>query len=330
MLGDVLMEIVECVHELDFSIFDPKKPLESLSADERRINMLSMVLRTLNKCIHISIEFKTSFVRYNGIEAHLRFLRNDEVLNKILDANIYDIRGECASLVNIIVLNLSSLTLTFEDNAQLWNDSDALDVLIKVSRVKSTCQLDAYIGITNIATDKQIETLPEILQCITSLSDLILRSADDFSLNRLKNIYLCDTKFKLLFFYLVNILLKNRIHRQYREIFEDGKIQEVSVHCVIKNNVILALIGQLRGLYKLAVNDKLRSNIYFRENFKNSMIIFLEKGNQTEQMFTLRLLCQLSFNFDVAKDLKKSAKLNEYMSKTGNYEIRRFNFTINT
>lgn len=70
----------------------------------------------------------------------------------------------------------------------------------------------------------------------------------------------------------------------------------------------------LRGLYKLSVNDMLRSHIYFENQIKDHLKVIVTKGNQYEQEFAFKLLCQLSFNKAISHDIVKDKELCESLN----------------
>lgn len=91
--------------------------------------------------------------------------------------------------------------------------------------------------------------------------------------------------------------------------------------CCFKDNngTIISILVLLKGLYKLSVNDNLRSDIYYLNNeFHNSLKTIIFKGNEIERKYALRLLCQLSFNAKIAKDISNDNELMDFLnSKDG-------------
>lgn len=90
----------------------------------------------------------------------------------------------------------------------------------------------------------------------------------------------------------------------------------VKVHCVYQNGLVWSLLVILRSLYKLAVNDKLRTFMYFEHSIVDaSLCSFLKRGNEIEKKYTLRLLCQLSFNARIADEMQRNSELMKLMNK---------------
>ena len=87
----------------------------------------------------------------------------------------------------------------------------------------------------------------------------------------------------------------NSFYRHHREIIEDEKVIDVKVCCLYcYDGTTMSILVLLKGLYKLAVNDNLRSDIYYLNNeFHNSLKTIIFKGNEIERKYALRLLCQL-------------------------------------
>ena len=84
-----------------------------------------------------------------------------------------------------------------------------------------------------------------------------------------------------------------RFYRYHREIIEDEKAIDVEVCCFYsKDGVMTSILVVLKGLYKLAVNNNLRSDIYYFNNeFHDNLKAIILKGNEIEVKYALRLLC---------------------------------------
>ena len=68
------------------------------------------------------------------------------------------------------------------------------------------------------------------------------------------------------------------------------------------------------GLYRLSVNDKLRTNIYFKENFADDLKTILIKGNFYETICALRLYAQLSFNNQISNKISQDKEIVEFLN----------------
>lgn len=187
ILGDVLNALAECAPKTDFSnteIDIKNQTNQALSRDSRRIAMISFILHSVNLSSLRSYQFNTLFTRYTGLDAHLRFLRDENLLAKIIDVDLIDMDGYSMSLVASVVLNLASMSRNFEENSQKWIDSNALKIILDISHRKPNVAVDAYLAAANIATDKQIEALPDIQKCILPLVEMISQAGKDFQVEK--------------------------------------------------------------------------------------------------------------------------------------------------
>lgn len=141
------------------------------------------MLYIVNISLLKSAQFSILFARHIGIDAHLKFLSN-EILEKISNVSVLDFSNEYTDLIDFVVLNLSSMSKNFEDNSSRWVDSNCLDIMLNVARFKPSTQLDAYLTIANIATDKEIDRLTEIHKCTQILVEMIDKCAADFNNER--------------------------------------------------------------------------------------------------------------------------------------------------
>ena len=70
-----------------------------------------------------------------------------------------------------------------------------------------------------------------------------------------------------------------------------------------------SVISVLIALYKLAINERFRNECYFNFKIKDKLKVILLKGNEFEQSYTLNMFNQLSFNEQIAEDLKNDADI---------------------
>ena len=70
-----------------------------------------------------------------------------------------------------------------------------------------------------------------------------------------------------------------------------------------------SVISVLIALYKLAINERFRNECYFNFKIKDKLKVILLKGNEFEQRYTLNMFNQLSFNEQIAEDLKNDADI---------------------
>jgi hypothetical protein len=184
------------------------------------------------------------------------------------------------SLFEYIVMNILSLSRMADESKNVWLDLDPVNLLLKIARVKETTKFDAFLAISNICDDKQIESLTEIHSIISIIIERLKQIENDFN----------NDDFK----------------RSNRQVVIDNKIVDCEVHCITQmNSTKTSIIVLLQGLYKLSVNEKIKADIYNNFDIKKSLKVLLLKGNHFEAYFTLRLIAQLSFSECISNDLLK-------------------------
>ena len=239
-----------------------------------------MVAYSSNLIMSNNLKFKFGFQKSNGLKAYLSFLRDEEFVQKNLNLSMNPFRSATLYILDYITLNLSVLSNNSEDYRVKWHEMDAIDILLKTATTKSTTLDYCYNTILYIATDKQIETLTEIHDYSNTLISRVEATSNDF--------------------------INDRFNRQKRQILEEDGIVNIEVHCVRdSNNLFTPIRGVLNSLYIIAVNDKLKQQLYFDTKLKEYLKVIIRKGNNIEIKYSLNLLSQLSLNRKIAIDLNK-------------------------
>ena len=144
-------------------------------------------------------------------------------------------------------------------------------------------------AITNIADDKLIEQLTEITWFADHLVDRLRRFHE-------------------------NLVAKIISRRQNQNIRYGKKFQYETLSLSLPNNTSCSVQVVLNGLYKLAVNNKMKDYIYFRLKASIYLKTLLANGNKYELTLISCLLGQLSFNSEIAIDLSKENVFADFIS----------------
>ena len=179
----MLCELGDRLLDLDFTNFTidiENQENDSQTENDRRISLISFIMFIINVIMTISFQFSTLVARHSGIDAHLKLLKDNRVVEKILNVELLLMSSLSINLVDYASLNLCSMSRYFEENAKKWIDSNTIDILLNVARIKPQSELYPYIAISNISTDKQIETLTEIHKCTIMLCKILLECGDMF------------------------------------------------------------------------------------------------------------------------------------------------------
>ncbi|CAF0818823.1 unnamed protein product [Brachionus calyciflorus] len=260
----------------------PYQTIESL------LLILKSCLLIVNLACLNSVNFTKDFSSFNnGLEAHFIFFKEQDFLFEIFDKT--QINNEPSYFIELIFLNIYMFSKNSEEISNKWIELDAVNILINIAKTRPSLELDAFLIITNIVTDKQIENLTEIHGIVEHIQ---------------KKIELASKSFQ-----------EKKFDRVTRQIIDDDQILNVEVQCVRETNgSTSSLLVFFNGLYRLSVNDQLRSDIFYKNNFHSALKIVLLEGNEIEKKYTLKLYAQLAFNAKISNDLSNDQDLIEYFN----------------
>jgi hypothetical protein len=264
-LGNMMSNFYELRHELDFSAQSHEMYHAQKATDlkEKQTLCLRYTLYMINITILQMGSFGKNFPNTNGLKAHLAILNDDEFIGKNLTTTMGMWTNKNMSLIEYLVLNVASLSKFCEEQKQKWIDLHAVNVLLKASKKLPSCAFDSYSAITNVANDDQIEKLDEINEYANMLGVKLKKFHDCFE--------------------------SDKVTRATRQIFENNKRISCEIVVVYEaNKTTTSLFVILQGLYKLAINNKMKSDIYFTLHGKEYLKMIILKGNQYEAKYTLR------------------------------------------
>ena len=298
-LSNLLMHFYSISHELNFAIeTDLTHAEQSVEVKEKQINILSLVLYITNILAQSSLQFIVNLGKANGIKAHFLFLKDKKFIEKNLGSRIL-IWNKNINMIEYILMNISSFSKTCDDNQEMWSHLDSVNTLLHVSKVKDTCMRDAYVAIINIVNDRQMDSLDEMREIKSVFVSEIAQCYDDFKANRF-----------------------SRVNRQFN--FSDSTVS-CAVHCITqKNQTVTSIIIILRALYRLAINGKMKSQLFSEDNLVVYLKCLLTKGNSFEIYFTLEVLGQLTFDLNAANVLANDNDLQDLLAKLKTKDTSKF------
>ena len=196
-------------------------------------------------------------------------------------------------------MNLSVISKFSNEFLNEWHNLDAIKVIFNIIRLKPEIEISCFFIITNISDDKQIETLTEFKSILEQNREFIRRCAVD--------------------------LKKNIFNRSERLLEYENEIKMLVGHCIIfKNDIATSILGILKSLYKLSINEKFKNAIYFEHNIKEDLKTIMHKGNEFESMFALDLFIQLSFSEQIQKDMAKDVEIKHFIdANSPNVRIKK-------
>ena len=295
ILGHILSYLYKINQKLDFKkvgkIASLTEPIKRPNSNEKSCSIFCYSFFIINKIIARSILFNLKFQSSLGLKSIFQFLNDEQFVLKNLKItqNVFE-SGEM-SILDDIVLNVLLMSKNSDEFKTIWIDElNAVNILLKLAKIKPHGLDDIFLTVINIADDKQIETLNEIKVIALTLIEQFNICVADFT--------------------------SESLVRKKRQVVEDFNIKIVEVHCIkYKAESIVSMISIFDSLYRLAINDKTRLDLYFEYNLKTNLKCILFMGNPYEKKLCLKVLAQLSFNQEISKDMFKDkeflAILNE-------------------
>jgi hypothetical protein len=237
-----------------------------------------------------SVFFARSMQTTGALKAYLDLLNDDAFLRTNLNIDLSMWGSGKNNLVDYLTLNIGLFSRLNEEVKQKWIRLNAVPILIKLAKTKESTTYSAYTAITNVADDTQIEQLEEV-QIFCKMN------VDRLKLFR-------------------DGLLDGSLSRSPRQVFENNiKYNVEALSVTLPNNTSTSANVVINSLYRLAVNQKKRDDIFFNQGTKEYYPAFLDKGNMYEKKLVCRLLAQMSFNKEIATSLANDPRYMGFMRR---------------
>ena len=245
-------------------------------------HVLSIVLNSTNE----SKEFQIKFHDFNGTKILLRFINDDDIIEKCqqLKRNVV-INGKEPSLLRAIATTIYNLSFLGDSHKNDFNNLNATTIISKFLNNKSIdddFRMCASLTLANILNNNEIETLPNLNLALNGLIHLLHQAS-----------IMISSKMNL-----------KRIQIQ-TEINGEDLIADI---CTIDTTWCTWHIKEvLTGLYRISINDKIKSEIY--DKTKEDLKLIIYNGTDFEKAFALQVLWQLCFDNKIGKKVKDDKQL---------------------
>ena len=224
--------------------------------NEKRILVFASLLWSTNQLFRRSNEFCSKYLLKQGAKAFLLYLSDESFVNRNKNVKLNDFTANQSDPLEYITLNISILSAkTCAEHKHVWSELEVVPPLLRIAKLKESTMLRAYTALSYILDDKLIEGLTEIHSVIDTIAKYLNKCKQDFEAGR--------------FFRL-----------QQQITLRGGMQLDCLVHSArIDNSPAMAgMHGLLECLFNLSVNDKLKSDIYFKNEMKSCFKTFLQKG----------------------------------------------------
>lgn len=252
----------------------------------RKFEIFKFSLRIENFLLIYSVKIRMKYLEIGAVKNLLKLLSNKTFVQNFKDESCF----------KTILVNIGSLSKDANLYKIEWTKLGVIDVLLDIAQMKISFKQSCYGTVSRIANDSQLNELGEKLEIISIFAKSLEKAATEISeeetLQR-ENIDFSDDE-------------------------NEGKPKQYEVYFVESNYTGLdsfALTYVLEILYKLAVNDKLKYDLYVKHNVKDPLRIIIFKGSDIEKRFAFRLLAQLCFDPLVLEMVSRDLELKNLIEK---------------
>jgi hypothetical protein len=245
------------------------------------INLTNSSIKYCQKII--DLKFISILMKYVTGEFCIKYLKSTDNKSVYKNAGI-------DKVIRFILGTLHNTSRVYDKTKDDCTEMNDIKVLVDIETLNTTFSNQVYMIFAHIASDEQIEalTVDNTHKVVGSLSKIIKK---------------CIAP------------LENKTKPMRSKITYDNTAD--GSYSVIKcnyNKISWHLIELLQGLYHLAVNDSMKNKMYFEFNLSQHLRVIIYYGNQAEIEYGLKLLWQLCFDKDVARDVFEDNQLNSMLT----------------
>jgi hypothetical protein len=265
-LANLIIYFSEIRNQLDFTeqeqdILDAEWARELAERHTLCLRYALFLIKT--NAMMVNPSFCKNFCLNDGLKGLLALLSDKAFVEKHVSTEFVMWESDKILLLEYTLMDVVNLSMYCEDVKQKWTELDAVITLKFLSRKIPSCSYYCLTAITNLADDWQIEKLEEVNVYRGMIVDRLQHVAASFDANTVK--------------------------QQNRIIFENNQMVSVDIACITESNgTTTSLFTILHGLYKLAINNKMKHELYFDLNCKQYMKSIILAGRECETKYTLR------------------------------------------
>ena len=269
------------------------KGIETVYISQFQLNLtLSIICWNVS---NRSKEFKYKFYDSKGFEAILGYIKDEQFLQSCIrlkyrvekksqpEPGVYFLRS--------LIGTINNVSKIADDIKQNLHEIDAAKIIMKFAVIMKdfpSHRMSAYMAAANILNDNEIETLPDTKIVVKQIMSLI---------------NICTNALKM----------KKGIQRDKVSI--DGQRERNEIVFIVSINMSnYHIIELLQVLYRISVNDKIKTELFESFKLNEHLEILILEGNLTEKEYSLRCLWQLCFQASIAQQVLENKKLYEYIT----------------
>ena len=266
---------------------------ESLNLTEKCVLILIHLDRMFNKFFLLSIEIRRFFAKINPannktyLSSFISFIDDINFINNLI---------KCYPRFDGFINSIQNLSTNADECKSVWQELNSVNVLLKFAANNQKFSIETYAIIAYVASDEDLEKMTIISDIITKFTNLVVKCVSDTN--------------------------KERYDQEFKDV-DDQENKLFSVSCIsLGNGFGLSIDVLLLSLYYFAINEKLKLDIYNKENIKESLKKIIYTGIDVEKYFSIQLLSQLSFNSQVRDEIKANTNLIDYIESLQTQELK--------
>ena len=255
------------------------KFISNSTLNERKLFGLLNVSFIINHHFMVSIGSRIYFQTAEILSAILGFIRQfGKEFGKVDDD---------FGLSGLLIFNLNWMSKEAENYKQIWHELNTVQTLLEFNEHNNKYIIYIYMIIVNISSDKDIEG---------DISETI-----KIACCKLLEMFVSD--------------LTDEMTYEINDIDDKQKRFQVKSFYDKSNNALVSVIGILDSLYKLAVNECIKTLIYSYHGFKDKIEEFIYSCNDVEKHHALLVLAQLAFDKEICQGLCERKEFLDYVRK---------------
>lgn len=258
----LISQLVDHYANIIGSLLDTK---DTSDISKTRLELLWNMIKILSHIVPKSIKLRVEFLNQMLFRGLLDLIINDKFVDYYRDED---------ELLGNIILVINWLSKSADINKDSWTQVQASQKLLKFGRMSHKHRLITFLAFSNISTDKEIDSESDVHSITPELTKYLKQGADEISSY--------NTKY---------------VEMEYLE-DDEKEAKNYYVHHVYASEYYftLTMTGIILGIYKIAVNNRIKYDLYQQEFMKETIQAIISKGSDIEQKYALRLLAQLCFD----------------------------------
>ena len=265
---------------------------QTTNMHERRIFNIVSLDYIFNLVMGFSFEFRRFFTRLNSqnttyLKCFIEFIDDTTFISNFNNFN---------SKFKAFTITIVAISKIADECRNIWQELNSVEILLKLNKLDSKWKMTIYGIISNIASDEEIEKIPEIDQII--------------------NTYIT---------FVYNCINNPEGNRSYQYKDDDDVDKNFNVNYVSDvNKISMPVTSLLSHIYHLSVNEKIKFDIFKKQNFFACLKKLVFTGKEVEKQHAIQCLAQLAFSEQVNKELNAEHELIDHIKTVGKQDKFEF------